>query len=144
MNPIIGTLVNGENNITTNQSFCLVLGLYLAAWKDKQNLYTYLLIGLVFNAKIRQRKERNCPLKRPSISGLFPIFKKSARVGVIQLTLSMDIIQYLAYKKAAKSEATQKSLTPKITATNSMCIFANLSTIGFRLSCKDWSLIAIL
>lgn len=42
MNPIIGTLVNGENNITTNQSFCLVLGLYLAAWKDKQNLYTYL------------------------------------------------------------------------------------------------------
>lgn len=41
MNPIIGTLVNGENNITTNQSFCLVLGLYLAAWKDKQNLYTY-------------------------------------------------------------------------------------------------------
>lgn len=39
MNPIIGTLVNGENNITTNQSFCLVLGLYLAAWKDKQNLY---------------------------------------------------------------------------------------------------------
>lgn len=53
MNPIIGTLVNGENNITTNQSFCLVLGLYLAAWKDKQNLYTYLLIGLVFNAKIR-------------------------------------------------------------------------------------------
>ena len=47
MNPIIGTLVNGENNITTNQSFCLVLGLYLAAWKDKQNLYTYLLIGLV-------------------------------------------------------------------------------------------------
>lgn len=55
MNPIIGTLVNGENNITTNQIkvFCLVLGLYLAAWKDKQNLYTYLLIGLVFNAKIR-------------------------------------------------------------------------------------------
>lgn len=89
-------------------------------------------------------KERNCPLKRPSISGLFPIFKKSARVGVIQLTLSMDIIQYLAYKKATKSEATQKSLTPKITATNSMCIFANLSTIGFRLSYKDWSLIAIL
>ena len=53
MNPIIGTLVNGENNITTNQSFCLVLGLYLAVWKDKQNLYTYLLIGLVFNTKIR-------------------------------------------------------------------------------------------
>lgn len=51
MNPIIGTLVNGENNITTNQSFCLVLGLYLAAWKDKQNLYTYLLIGLVLFSK---------------------------------------------------------------------------------------------
>jgi hypothetical protein len=51
MNPIIGTLVNGENNITTNQSFCLVLGLYLAAWKDKQNLYTYLLIGLVHSVK---------------------------------------------------------------------------------------------
>ena len=52
MNPIIGTLVNGDHN-KSNQSFCLVLGLYLAAWKDKQNLYTYLLIGLVFNAKIR-------------------------------------------------------------------------------------------
>lgn len=25
-----------------------------------------------------------------------------------------------------------------------MCIFANLSTIGFRLSYKDWSLMAIL
>lgn len=140
MNPIIGTLVNGENNITTNQSFCLVLGLYLAAWKDKQNLYTYLLIGLEHSVKEGEKLS----LKRPSISGLFPIFKKSARVGVIQLTLSMDIIQYLAYKKATKSEATQKSLTPKITATNSMCIFANLSTIGFRLSYKDWSLIAIL
>jgi hypothetical protein len=46
-------LVNGENNITTNQIkvFCLVLGLYLAAWKDKQNLYTYLLIGLENSVK---------------------------------------------------------------------------------------------
>lgn len=144
MNPI-GTLVNGENNITTNQIkvFVQFLGLYLAAWKDKQNLL-YLSANRFSVQRENSAKEGNCPLKRPSISGLFPIFKKSARVGVIQLTLSMDIIQYLAYKKATKSEATQKSLTPKITATNSMCIFANLSTIGFRLSCKDWSLIAIL
>lgn len=83
MNPIIGTLVNGENNITTNQSFCLVLGLYLAAWKDKQNLYTYLLIGLVFQRENSVKEGEKLSLKRPSISGLFPIFKKSARVGVI-------------------------------------------------------------
>lgn len=140
MNPIIGTLVNGENNITTNQIKVFV--------QFQDYIWQLGKTSKIFNRFSVQRensaKERNCPLKRPSISGLFPIFKKSARVGVIQLTLSMDIIQYLAYKKATKSEATQKSLTPKITATNSMCIFANLSTIGFRLSCKDWSLIAIL
>lgn len=53
MNPIIGTLRGKQHYNKSNQSFCLVLGLYLAAWKDKQNLYTYLLIGLVFNANIR-------------------------------------------------------------------------------------------
>ena len=144
MNPIIGTLINGENNITTNQSFLFSFRI-ISGSLERQAKSLYLSANrFSVQRENSARKERNCPLKRPSISGLFPIFKKSARVGVIQLTLSMDIIQYLAYKKATKSEATQKSLTPKITATNSMCIFANLSTIGFRLSYKDWSLIAIL
>lgn len=141
MNPIIGTLVNGENNITTNQIKVFV--------QFQDYIWQLGKTSLSANRFSVQRENsakegEKLSLKRPSISGLFPIFKKSARVGVIQLTLSMDIIQYLAYKKATKSEATQKSLTPKITATNSMCIFANLSTIGFRLSYKDWSLIAIL
>lgn len=141
MNPIIGTLVNGKTTSQQIKVFCLVLGLYLAAWKDKQIV---LLIDLMLIQGFWRRKERNCPLKRPSISGLFQILKKPARVGVIQLILSMKIIQCLVCKKTPKRRVTQKSPTPKITATNLMCIFANLSTIGFRLSCKDWSLIAIL
>lgn len=141
MNPIIGTLVNGENNITTNQIKVFVqFQDYIWQLGKTSKIFIRFSVQRENSAKEGEKLS----LKRPSISGLFPIFKKSARVGVIQLTLSMDIIQYLAYKKATKSEATQKSLTPKITATNSMCIFANLSTIGFRLSCKDWSLIAIL
>lgn len=36
MNPIIGTLVNGKTTSQQIKVFCLVLGLYLAAWKDKQ------------------------------------------------------------------------------------------------------------
>lgn len=141
MNPIIGTLVNGENNITTNQIKVFVqFQDYI--WQLKS---LYLLADRFSAQREHSVKERGrLSLKKTLNSGLFPIFKKSARVGVIQLTLSMDIIQYLAYKRQQKSEATQKSLTPKITATNSMCIFANLSTIGFRLSYKDWSLIAIL
>lgn len=142
MNPIIGTLVNGENNITTNQSFLFSFRIISGSLERQAKIV--LLIDLMLIQGFWRRKERNFPLKRPSISGLFQILKKPARVGVIQFILSMKIIQCLVCKKTPKRRVTQKSPTLKITATNLMCIFANLSTIGFRLSCKDWSLIAIL
>lgn len=141
MNPIIGTLVNGENNITTNQSFLFSFRIISGSLERQANC-----VINRFNAHlgILEEKGKKLSTKRPSISGLFQILKKPARVGVIQLILSMKIIQCLVCKKTPKRRVTQKSPTPKITATNLMCIFANLSTIGFRLSCKDWSLIAIL
>ena len=72
MNPIIGTLVNGKTTLQQIKSkFCLVLGLYLAAWKDKQNLYTYLLIDLVFG-----EGKRVITLKRPLNFRTFSDFQK--------------------------------------------------------------------
>lgn len=78
MNPIIGTLVNGENNITTNQSFLFSFRIISGSLERQANCVTNR-----FNAHLGILEERNCPLKRPSISGLFQILKKPARVGVI-------------------------------------------------------------
>lgn len=78
MNPIIGTLVNGgkQHHNKSNQSFCLVLGLYLAAWKDKQNLYTYLLIGLVFKRENSVKEgEKLSTKKDPQFPDFFQFSK---------------------------------------------------------------------
>lgn len=112
MNPIIGTLVNGETTSQQIKVFCLVLGLYLAAWKDKQNLYTYLLIGLVFNAKIRQRKERNCPLKKTLN---FRTFSNSQKIcqsrSYIAYTLYENYLVFQSVKRHQKEGLRRKANT---------------------------------
>lgn len=119
MNPIIGTLVNGEINNKTKKNqnrvnFCSSFSFYV--WLIGKTIISF--ENSVSQKKIWASKEKNVPQTQRQIFLLFPIFKKSARVGVIQLTLSMDIIQYLAYKKATKSGVTQIAQYPKITAIN--------------------------
>lgn len=76
MNPIIGTLVNGKTTSQQIRVFCLVLGLYLAAWKDKQIV---LLIDFNAHLGILEKKGKKLSTKRHRISGLFQILKKTCQ-----------------------------------------------------------------
>lgn len=84
MNSIIGTLVNGEINNKTKKNqnrvnFCSSFSFYV--WLIGKTIISSKIVYV--SRENMESKEKNVPQTQRQIFLLFPIFKKSARVGVI-------------------------------------------------------------